>query len=380
MDVINDTSHNELLTEEQIQNEKNDISNIFSRDLTNNNTKENHRRTIVNQKKKQNETVNTFLFKNVPKPPQQHIINSRNIKVSPPNNTVSKPPVAPRNMVIQPKNKLKTLHQPEIKKPAGKKEIVFVLRGHIRDAFDEGSYLEDFVKLLSKTYDICIYIHTWTNKECKKTWRHQASMYSWKKEPHQLVVNEEIIKKYFTSVSHLIKKITLEDEEKVKLNGRTDGQLTDICTMPTKSWKYFIHNLYTSLTKINPEDRHKTIFSMRFDMIQTRLFSTWHGFNHDNMLISYFKICCSYLDRNNLKYKWCKMQSIGGSSSGYDNAILGDFNYLEKIFHLLEMKLDTVLVKCAEQCDSRNQEIFVERLRDKLIHNINHFDFIFKGQ
>ena len=63
MDVINDTSHNELLTEEQIQNEKNDISNIFSRDLTNNNTKENHRRTIVNQKKKQNETVNTFLFK-----------------------------------------------------------------------------------------------------------------------------------------------------------------------------------------------------------------------------------------------------------------------------------------------------------------------------
>ena len=80
MDVINDTSHNELLTEEQIQNEKNDISNIFSRDLTNNNTKENHRRTIVNEKKKQNETVNTFLFKNVPKPPQQHIINSRNIK------------------------------------------------------------------------------------------------------------------------------------------------------------------------------------------------------------------------------------------------------------------------------------------------------------
>ena len=71
-------------------------------------------------------------------------------------------------------------------------------------------------------------------------------------------------------------------------------------------------------------------------------------------------------------------QSIGGSSSGYDNAILGDFKYLEKIFHLLEMKLDTVLVKCAEQCDSRNQEIFVERLRDKLIHNINHFDFIFK--
>ncbi len=64
----------------------------------------------------------------------------------------------------------------------------------------------------------------------------------------------------------------------------------------------------------------------------------------------------------------------------YNSSILGDFNYLEKIFHLLEMKLDTLLVKCAEKCHSRNLEIFVERLRDKLIHNINHFDFIFKGQ
>ena len=73
------------------------------------------------------------------------------------------------------------------------------------------------------------------------------------------------------------------------------------------------------------------------------------------------------------------MQSIGGSSSGYDNALLGEFSFLERIFHLLEMKLDDVLVKCADQCDSRNQEIFVERLRDKLIHNINYFDFIFTG-
>ena len=132
--------------------------------------------------------------------------------------------------------------------------------------------------------------------------------------------------------------------DKIKLNGRTDGHLRKICTMPTKSWKYFVHNLYTSLTKVNHEDRRKTIFSMRFDMIQTRLFSTWHGFDHNKMLECFFKICCSYIERSNLKYKWCKMQSIGGSSAGYDNAILGDFQYLEKIFHLLEMKLDTLLL------------------------------------
>ena len=379
MELLNDNPVDEL-TEQAIQQEKTDILKIFSRDLTSNNTKENHRRNVLTEKNKKSKTVDKFLFRNVPKPPQQNIPISRSINMSKTNNNPpTKPPTAPRNMVIQPKNNLKTLKEPEIKKPAGKKEIVFVLRGHIRDAFDKGSHLEDYVKLLSETYDITIYVHTWTNKECKKTWRHEASMYSWKKNQDELVVNEEIIRNYLKSVSHLIKKITLEDEELVKLNGRTEGQLTDICTMPTKSWKYFIHNLYTSLTKIDKEDRHKTIFSMRFDMIQTRLFSTWHGFNHDDMLQSYFKICRSYLDRNNLKYKWCKMQSIGGSSSGYDNAILGDFNYLEKIFHLLEMKLDTVLVKCAEQCDSRNQEIFVERLRDKLIHNINHFDFIFKG-
>ena len=372
MEFINDTKP----TEEEVLREKKEITNIFSRDLITDHSSENHRRSIIREKNNKPSTLQTFLFKGAPKPKQQP--QPRQINVTPSKPTNSTPPTAPRNMIIQPKKQLKTLHEAEIKKPSGKKEIIFLLRGHIRDAFDKGSHLENFVKLLSEKYTISIYIHTWKSKECKKTWRHEASMYSWKKTADQLLVTENTIKEYFKNVSHLIKKITLEDEELVKLNGRTEGKLTDICTMPTKSWKFFIHNLYTSLTKINPEDRDKTIFSMRFDMIQTRLFSTWHGFNHDDMLNSYFKICCSYLDRSNLKYKWCKMQSIGGSSSGYDNAILGDFKYLEKIFHLLEMKLDTVLVKCAEQCDSRNQEIFVERLRDKLIHNINHFDFIFK--
>ena len=363
------------LTEQQVLQEKNDIQNIFSRDLSTNNINKSHRRNVLNKKSKDKHVVHSFLQKT---PPRNITPQPRRILLSDTDNSVQ-PPLPPKNIMSQPTiTKLKNLQPTQITKPIGKKEIVFILRGNIRDAFDKESYLENFVKLLTDKYNVSIYIHTWTNKECKKTWRHEASMYSWKKTPEQLLVTEETIRSYFKNFSALIKKITLEDENIVKLNGRTEGQLTKICTMPTKSWKYFIHNLYTSLTKINPEDRNKTIFSMRFDMIQTRLFSTWHGFNHDNMLESYFKICSSYLDRSNLKYKWCKMQSIGGSSSGYDNAILGDFKYLEKIFHLLEMKLDTVLVKCAEQCDSRNQEIFVERLRDKLIHNINHFDFIFK--
>ena len=380
MENSTDISNQEVPVETS-EKEKNDIINIFSRDLSVSNNNENHRRNILTNKCKQRQTVETFLVRNPPRinqhAPRRIDINKSNITnvVTPPH-----PPPPPKNMTIQPSKKpnMKTLPKAEIQKPTGKKEIVFIVRGHIRDAFDSGSHLEDFVKLLSEKYKVTMYVHTWTSKECKKTWRHEASMYSWKKTPEQLQVTEELIRSYFKQFSSIIKKITLEDEEKTKLNGRTEGQLTNICTMPTKSWKYFIHNLYTSLTKIDPEDRNKTIFSMRFDMIQTRLFSTWHGFNHDDMLQSYFKICSSYLDRSNLKYKWCKMQSIGGSSSGYDNAIIGDFKYLEKIFHLLVMKLDTVLVKCAEQCDSRNQEIFVERLRDKLIHNINHFDFIFK--
>ena len=383
MENSTDISNQEVPIETS-EKEKNDVANIFSRDLSVNNNNDSHRRNILSNKSKQRQTVETFLVRNPPKnnpPPKNQPPNRRlDVNKSNPKDIVPPPPPPPKNMIVQPSKKpnMKTLPQAEIQKPTGKKEIVFIVRGHIRDAFDTGSHLEDFVKLLSEKYKVTMYVHTWMSKECKKTWRHEASMYSWKKTPEQLQVTEELIRSYFKQFSSILKKITLEDEEKTKLNGRTEGQLTKICTMPTKSWKYFIHNLYTSLTKIDPEDRNKTIFSMRFDMIQTRLFSTWHGFNHDDMLKSYFKICSSYLDRSNLKYKWCKMQSIGGSSSGYDNAIIGDFKYLEKIFHLLVMKLDTVLVKCAEQCDSRNQEIFVERLRDKLIHNINHFDFIFK--
>ncbi|MAP67464.1 MAG: hypothetical protein CMF80_07190 [Candidatus Marinimicrobia bacterium] len=359
-----------------------ELSSLFNKEPT---TKsQSHRKQVLS--KKINPKVNTLLAKK-PKPVPQHkplpihrsnTDSSKNLPPPPPKGDAPKLEFDPNKKTSKPV--LKKLPTTTIQKPQGKKELVFVLRGHIRDAFDDNSKIKDFVKLLSQKYNIVIYVHTWNKKECKKTWRHEASMYSWKKTPEELKVTKDTVMEYFSDFKHLIKKISLEDEELVKLNGRTEGQLTKICTMPTKSWKYFVHNLYTSLTEILPEDRHKTIFSLRLDMIQTRLFSTWHGFNHDNMLDSFFKICCSYIDRSNLKYKWCKMQSIGGSSSGYDNALLGEFDYLERIFHLLEMKLDDVLVKCAEQCDSRNQEIFVERLRDKLIHNINYFNFIFTGE
>ena len=377
MENLNDTSGNNPL---DTPPEKQDVSHLFSKSISDKKVV-NHRRTVLAKKNSNKIMVNELLAKK-PKPVSSHPNPPR--PPMPATNTVKKqntilpqPPIA--NLAnTTTRSKMKTLPVSQIQKPTGKKEIVFIIRGHIRDSFDNGSPLRDFIKLLINKYNVTIYIHTWTNKECKKTWRHEASMYSWKKTPEQLKVTEELVADYFKEFKPLIKKITLEDEENVKLCGRTEGQLTNICTMPTKSWKYFLHNLYVSLTKVNPEDRNKTIFSMRFDMIQKRLFSTWHGFDHNKMLESYFKICTSYIERSNLKYKWCKMQSIGGSSAGYDNALLGDFRFMEKLFHMLELKLDTVLVKCHEQCDSRNQEIFVERLRDKLIHNIDHFDFIFK--
>jgi len=377
MENLNDTSGNNPL---DTPPEKHDVSHLFSKSISDKKVV-NHRRTVLAKKNSNKIVVNELLAKKPkpvschPNPPRPPMPATNTVKKQ--NTILPQPPIA--NLAnTTTSSKMKTLPVSQIQKPTGKKEIVFIIRGHIRDSFDNGSPLRDFIKLLINKYNVTIYIHTWTNKECKKTWRHEASMYSWKKTPDQLKVTEELVADYFKEFKHLIKKITLEDEENVKLCGRTEGQLTNICTMPTKSWKYFLHNLYVSLTKVNPEDRNKTIFSMRFDMIQKRLFSTWHGFDHNKMLESYFKICTSYIERSNLKYKWCKMQSIGGSSAGYDNALLGDFRFMEKLFHMLELKLDTVLVKCHEQCDSRNQEIFVERLRDKLIHNINHFDFIFK--
>ena len=360
------------------EKQKQELTSLFSKEPTSKSP--HHRKMILS--KKANPMVNTLLAKKqkpIIQPPKHMNTPPRILPPPAPKSSTSKSKFPVYTNAPMKKPPMKQLPTTTIQKPTGKKELVFVLRGHIRDAFDPSSKIKEFVELLSKKYNIVIYVHTWNNKECKKTWRHEASMYSWQKKPEQLVVTKDTVLDYFADFKHLIKKISLEDEEKTKLNGRTEGHLTKICTMPTKSWKYFIHNLYTSLTEILPEDRHKTIFSLRLDMIQTRLFSTWHGFNHDKMLDSFFKICCSYIDRSNLKYKWCKMQSIGGSSSGYDNALLGEFSFLERIFHLLEMKLDDVLVKCADQCDSRNQEIFVERLRDKLIHNINYFDFIFTG-
>lgn len=93
-------------------------------------------------------------------------------------------------------------------------KLAFALRGHERHSL-ENKNLYNYLKELSQYYDFDIYIHTWNLSEAKSSWRPVSKK---RKE-----INYELISEYFSGLN--LKKIIIDDDEDIKLHGRTTGKL-----------------------------------------------------------------------------------------------------------------------------------------------------------
>ena len=69
-------------------------------------------------------------------------------------------------------------------------KLLLVLRGHIRNAFDNPK-IKELVELLNKTYNVEIYMQTWDKQECESTWRNVD------KKLQSINVTEDMIYNYF---------------------------------------------------------------------------------------------------------------------------------------------------------------------------------------
>ena len=66
--------------------------------------------------------------------------------------------------------------------------MIIVLRGHIRNSFDD-TQIYNFISYLSNTHNIKIYIHTWSIKQNNISWRQIKNDFT--------EINEEYIYNYF---------------------------------------------------------------------------------------------------------------------------------------------------------------------------------------
>jgi hypothetical protein len=136
--------------------------------------------------------------------------------------------------------------------------MILILRGHIRDSFNDG-LLAFFVSYLVSKYDVKIYIHTWNIFANDISWR-----------PFQEntnIVTKEIIKNYFHESIKNIVSIEIENDNDIILNGRLEGNVYSSLS-PIIGWKrmwYQKVKLFEKMKKFDEKDE-EFVINTRFDL------------------------------------------------------------------------------------------------------------------
>lgn len=136
-----------------------------------------------------------------------------------------------------------------------------ILRGHIRNSF-ENKLLYEFVK---KIYllepNLSIYIHTWNIIQNDISWRKDIKK-------KNINVNIEMITLYFGDLSHLIKYIMIDDDKNIKINGKLTGNVSS-GGMPLIGWKNYWYGKYKILEylmDVKKDNLNEFTVTMRFDL------------------------------------------------------------------------------------------------------------------
>ena len=84
------------------------------------------------------------------------------------------------------------------------KNIIIILRGHIRNSFDDDK-LYNLIKKISLNYKIFIFIHTWNIQQSSISWR--------KVDQINNIITPDTINNYFKDLVPLIKNIIIDDDK-----------------------------------------------------------------------------------------------------------------------------------------------------------------------
>ena len=91
-------------------------------------------------------------------------------------------------------------------------DIILILRGHIRNSFNNQK-LYVLVKKISEKYNLSIYIHTWNIQQSNISWREVKQINN--------IITKKIINDYFKDLSLLIKHIIIDDDTNIKFVFKT---------------------------------------------------------------------------------------------------------------------------------------------------------------
>ncbi len=216
--------------------------------------------------------------------------------------------------------------------------MIFVIRGHIRNAF-ETKDLFNFIELIYNIFpDLKIFIHTWNIFANNISWRNIIQ--------NNQPVNEKLIYNYFGKLSSCIKHIIIDDDTKIILNGNLWGNINNGRT-PIIGWKNYWYGKYKIIDYI-----HKNFNYSEETLVNTR-FDVWRNSNNfdKELIIDFIK--------NNSNVKFSKNVFLfDHEKAGIDNIYIGNINTMHKLHHAFFYELDDIIIK---NHTIRNQELLVPR-------------------
>ena len=231
--------------------------------------------------------------------------------------------------------------------------INLVLRGHVRTCFDN-THLNDIITKLKEKHEIHIYINTWSDNECKKSWRAKHTLLQ-----TQAKIVPEHLTTYFKGNTDLIKELKINEEDDTLLIGdilgfnKTQGGLSEKCRMPKRGWKLFVLNCYESLQLIPKNNRTYLTICMRLDMFSLPLLTkNWPDFTNNNLTTveARFKHINNMINTYDSLDKRKKLRTMGAPYWGYDNALIGQYLPLHDGFEYLHKNLDEILREYTKWC------------------------------
>jgi len=224
--------------------------------------------------------------------------------------------------------------------------MILIIRGHIRNSFDN----KDLYHLVKKIHDIknelIIYIHTWNIYDNNISWR--------EREVNNKKVTKEQIREYFEDLE--IKDILIDDDSKIQLIGNTKGNIYNQ-KMPLIGWKNYWYGKYKIIKYINDKCIYnkETIINMRFDILDNS-----NSLNEEE-IIEFVK--------NNVNKEYTKNIFIKNHEwNGIDNIYIGNTKTMIKLIYYFYLFLDDIL---STNHPTPHQERLVYRINNKLFDNIN---------
>tara|TARA_B100001093_G_scaffold359095_1_gene343699 strand:+ start:816 stop:1490 length:675 start_codon:yes stop_codon:yes gene_type:complete len=215
--------------------------------------------------------------------------------------------------------------------------MIFIIRGHIRDAFK----VQHLYNLIKETYtiypDLKIFIHTWNIFENNISWKIRRV--------NNTIVNEEVIKEYFGDLKHLIHHIIIDDDSKIELIGNLNGNIAN-AVAPILGWKNYWYGKHKIIDYIyNQENINKNeiVVNCRFDISISS-----HSISNE-IIINFLKKHLETIFTKNL------FLDNNNNNLGIDNIYIGNVNTMYILIYKFYSDLDEIL----KLCKSRHQEQLV---------------------